>query len=405
MNDKFNYYVGKDLYDNRLNDINRKDSEYVNNIINKDEYDEYEQENKIEKKKENNKGNKNFLFKENSHHMNDIKIEKLEEDNKNEISEDKINTFVVDESILDDIKNVFGNNLSKKEYVFNSLNGSVVSNFSFGPNETPSLSQFYQNQNLLSSPPNIQQEMSKTYKKPLKTPEVSSYINTSTNISSTSTKCTCKNSNCFKLYCECFAYGKFCDNCSCINCLNTIENKELRNQKYDEIISKNPKALQKINATKRSWTCKCKNSNCLKKYCDCLQNGRCCTSKCKCINCYNKNTILKRNLGGVQKLKRIRGIKNKVINKNIIEHNNENENNEEYEEKEINNDIKKKIVNLSTPKKTSNYLDKNEIYYFYDKNQASTAAMTNKKDSKRTMGMRKETKNKNIYTKLQMDNI
>ena len=71
------------------------------------------------------------------------------------------------------------------------------------------------------------------------------------------------------------------NNCSCSNCKNTIDNKELRAQKYDEIISRNPKALQKINSTKRSWTCKCKNSNCLKKYCDCLQNGRCCTSKCK----------------------------------------------------------------------------------------------------------------------------
>ena len=63
-------------------------------------------------------------------------------------------------------------------------------------------------------------------------------------------KCTCKNSNCLKFYCECFANGKFCDNCNCQNCKNTQENKDLRLEKYNLIISRNPKALQKINSTK-----------------------------------------------------------------------------------------------------------------------------------------------------------
>ena len=411
LNEKFNYYVGKEgnersIYDNRLNENKRKDSEYINNILNRDERNN--EGKKSEKKKKKNHGIKNFLFEENTSSINEIKIEKLDDENNNEIFEDKVTTFVVEESILDDIKNVFGNNLSKKEYVFNSLNGSIISNFSFGLNDTSSLSQLYQNPFPVPNPQSpIHSKIQRENKKPFKNTEILSNINSSTNNSSTPTKCTCKNSNCFKLYCECFANGRYCDNCSCLNCLNTIENKELRNQKYDEIISKNPKALQKINSTKRSWTCKCKNSNCLKKYCDCLQNGRCCTSKCKCINCFNKNNTYNRYSGGDKKnkVKRIRGVKKNYINRNRNEQNNENENNEEYEEEEINNDTKKKLLNLTTPKKAKNYLDKNEIYVYYGKTETSTAAMTNKKERRKIMSMKTESKNKNIYTRLQMDNV
>ena len=355
-----------------------------------------------------NQGIKNFLFGDISSPKKEDKNDNSSDENKDEIQEDKITTFVVEETILDDIKNVFGNNLSKKEYVFNSLNSSIISNFSFSQNESPSyLPQFRPNQFSVTNPqtPNANKN-SRSHKKALKNIEIPTYLNSSTNNSSIPTKCTCKNSNCFKLYCECFANGRYCDNCSCVNCKNIIENKELRNQKYDEIISKNPKALQKINSTKRSWTCKCKNSSCLKKYCDCFQNGRSCTSKCKCINCFNKNNN-NRNNGGDRKtkVKRIRGIKNNTV-RNDKEQNNENEINEVHEEEDSDDDDEKekeKKINLSTPKKRNNYWDKNEIYVYYDRNQSSTAAMTGKKERKKIMNTRTENKNKSIYTKLQMD--
>jgi hypothetical protein len=256
LNDKFNDYVGKEgndkyIYDNRQNDNNRKDSEFMKNILNNNDESDINKNNK--KKKFKNQGIKNFLFGDNSSPKNDIKMENLGNENANEIQEDKVATVVVDDSILDDIKNVFGSNLSKKEYIFNSMNGSVISNFSFSPNDTSSISQNpFSSINPQSPYPS---QALRSHKKPLKNTEFPTYINSSTNNSSTTTKCTCKNSNCFKLYCECFANGRFCDNCSCVNCQNTLENKELRNQKYDEIIAKNPKALQKINSTKRSWTC------------------------------------------------------------------------------------------------------------------------------------------------------
>ena len=410
LNDKFNDVEMKNIneknfYENNLLDNNNNKYEFINNICNKDEMT-FEQDKKNEKRKKRNYSNKkakNFLFGDDSFSKNNVKDNILEQKNNNNI-DDKISTIIVEESIFDDIKNIFGENLSKKEYIFNSLNSSIISNFSLGQNDSSFYSQSLQGRNAQPYfPPQIlsgNKKNSNNWEYP------PTHIPLSTNNSSTLNKCTCKNSNCFKLYCECFANGKYCDNCSCVNCKNTIENKDLRNQKYEEIISRNPKALQKINSTKRSWTCKCKNSNCSKKYCDCLQNGRCCTSKCKCINCFNKNTSFNnRNIGNEKKniARRIRGIKNKIINKR--NNGDENENNTIEEEKEINKETKKKMTNLTTPKKNKNYFDDDEIYIYYDKNEKSTAAMTNKRNKRKMLETRTETKNKNIYTKLQMDNI
>ena len=68
-----------------------------------------------------------------------------------------------------------------------------------------------------------------------------------------------------------------------------------RKHVYRMIIAKNPKAIMRIKSIKKSWTCKCKNSNCQKNYCDCYQNGKFCSSKCKCIDCKNKNKLKKNN--------------------------------------------------------------------------------------------------------------
>ena len=40
-------------------------------------------------------------------------------------------------------------------------------------------------------------------------------------------KCTCKKSQCMKLYCECFAKGGFCGiDCGCVGCSNTSDNED-----------------------------------------------------------------------------------------------------------------------------------------------------------------------------------
>lgn len=33
--------------------------------------------------------------------------------------------------------------------------------------------------------------------------------------------------------------------------------------------------------------CRCKKSKCLKKYCECYQNGIACTAHCRCVDCSN----------------------------------------------------------------------------------------------------------------------
>lgn len=116
-------------------------------------------------------------------------------------------------------------------------------------------------------------------------------------------ECKCTKSKCLKLYCECFANGKYCNGCVCVNCLNTIEYETYRRKAYNKIIAKNPKALQKIQSNKKSWNCKCKNSSCQKNYCDCFQNAKFCSSKCKCFDCKNK-PLNKRQRGYIKNTKK-----------------------------------------------------------------------------------------------------
>ena len=173
-------------------------------------------------------------------------------------------------------------------------------------------------------------------------------------------KCNCKNSYCLKFYCECFSNGKYCEKiCSCCNCKNTYQYENVRQEKYKNILSRNPKAIYQINSTKKSWTCTCKNSNCTKNYCDCFQNGKSCTSKCRCVNCLNKipnNNNYNNNNNGKGKIRRIRGGK-KLFKNNIFltpkKRRNNNRNNE-YS-KNINN-------NQSTAEFTENNNNKKNIF-------------------------------------------
>ena len=53
--------------------------------------------------------------------------------------------------------------------------------------------------------------------------------------------CTCSKSNCNKKYCECYKYGKKCnDKCRCVNCLNNISPKfNINNSENNDNISEN----------------------------------------------------------------------------------------------------------------------------------------------------------------------
>jgi hypothetical protein len=91
--------------------------------------------------------------------------------------------------------------------------------------------------------------------------------------------CNCKKSKCLKLYCECFAAERFCDGCNCQECHNTKATVDIRDKAMKEVKTKNPKAFAnrfvasddaKVGNQAKVHTmgCKCKKSECLKKYCE-----------------------------------------------------------------------------------------------------------------------------------------
>ena len=110
-------------------------------------------------------------------------------------------------------------------------------------------------------------------------------------------KCSCKKSNCLKLYCECFAKQQHCTKeCQCNCCYNIPEKEEYRQLFYKDIVEKNPNALKsKITNIDQQTNlihnrgCNCKKTGCVKKYCECYSAGTKCTNLCRCIGCKNSS--------------------------------------------------------------------------------------------------------------------
>ncbi|EAR84892.3 tesmin TSO1-like CXC domain protein (macronuclear) [Tetrahymena thermophila SB210] len=129
------------------------------------------------------------------------------------------------------------------------------------------------------------------------------------------TPCKCRKSLCLKLYCECFARGEICGHaCVCLECKNSKNHLELRNEAIKVIEAKNPSAFlfsniqatTNLNNQDKNLTnmqleqqdmamdirrgCNCKKSKCKKKYCECYMIGKRCSSLCQCLNCSNNNS-------------------------------------------------------------------------------------------------------------------
>jgi hypothetical protein len=102
--------------------------------------------------------------------------------------------------------------------------------------------------------------------------------------------CNCRKSKCLKLYCDCFSSLSFCDSsvCNCVDCANTNKNSVLRDQAIRTTKDRNSFAFQtKIERKGHTTGCHCKNSHCLKKYCECFTGNAFCGPNCKCLLCQN----------------------------------------------------------------------------------------------------------------------
>ena len=94
--------------------------------------------------------------------------------------------------------------------------------------------------------------------------------------------------------------------------INTT-NKQLQNACcVSSAVRNNTKSLIKHNSNIK---CKCKNSKCLKNYCECFSNGQFCKGGCHCVNCFNTALLEDK----VNKAKQIRYIKkSKSLNSSSV---------------------------------------------------------------------------------------
>ena len=82
--------------------------------------------------------------------------------------------------------------------------------------------------------------------------------------------------------------------CRCQSCYNNEDKKKIRELVIQDLKKLNPfafkpkfKKLSKKNKDLHARGCTCKKSKCIKKYCECYNEGVGCSEICKCVDCQN----------------------------------------------------------------------------------------------------------------------
>lgn len=107
--------------------------------------------------------------------------------------------------------------------------------------------------------------------------------------------CKCRKSKCLKLYCACFAVRAVCGPaCKCFDCANNERHRAQLEAAQEAILERNPEAFeskfrpaQDASIALHKHGCRCRKSQCLKKYCECFNANAPCADNCLCVDCCN----------------------------------------------------------------------------------------------------------------------
>lgn len=133
------------------------------------------------------------------------------------------------------------------------------------------------------------------------TPHGSQQRRTPGNSSVEQRACNCKNSRCLKLYCECFASGRYCNACNCSNCMNNKDHEQARSKAIEAILERNPNAFRpKIQIQQVCialmetdvWACPCVCLT-LSSGANCRSVSYCCAAQMLVCSCYAAIGVLR----------------------------------------------------------------------------------------------------------------